>query len=107
MKKLLVAMIATIVAVGAISASITLGSDDNFIITSVNPLKGTAQVLGHIVLTVTNENGQITAYQQTDNAITNIGDDCIADAIFVHDTGDTNNCTNFNFDNIANLNRSL
>lgn len=91
MKKLLVAIIATIVAVGALSASITLGFDDNFTVTSVNPLKSTAQVMGHVVLTVHDENGAVTAYRQTDNVITNIGDSCIA-TVMLSGTGQT--CTN-------------
>ena len=44
---------------------------------SVNALKSTAGMLGHITLTATDENGNIKAYRQTDNVIINNGDNCL------------------------------
>ena len=104
MKKLLVAIMTSIIAVGAISAaSLLLGFDDNFSITSVNPLKSGATMMGHVILTATDENGQIIGYRQTDNVVTNFGDECIADIIF--DVASAATCTATGtvdaYDNIA------
>ena len=91
MKKLLIAIMTSIIAVGAISAAMLLGIDDNFSITSVNPLKSTAGMLGHVTLIATDQNGNIIGYRQTDNVVINHGDDCISDLIFAQSSGVT--CT--------------
>ena len=91
MKKLLVAIMTSIIAVGAISAAMLLGFDDNFSITSLNPVKSTAAMLGHVTLIATDQNGNIIGYRQTDNVIVNHGDDCLSDLIFAQSSGVT--CT--------------
>ena len=102
MKKLLVAIMTSIIAVGAISAAtLLLGFDDNFSITSVSPLKSGATMMGHVILTATDENGNIIGYRQTDNVVINHGDDCIADIIFAGATGVT--CTNSGVDIYDNI----
>lgn len=81
MKKLLVAIIGAIIAVGALSASLTMGSD-NLSKMSVNPIQSSAKMLGHVTLTAYDENGNIKAYRQTDNFITNQFDDCLIEFAF-------------------------
>jgi len=49
---------------------------------SANSLKSTAGILGHITLTATDKDGNIIAYRQTDNVVTNLGDDCILEKVF-------------------------
>lgn len=87
MKKLLVAIIGAIIAVGALSASLTMGYPDNLSTMSVNPLQSSARMLGHVTLTATDENGNIKAYRQTDNVITNQLDDCLQKLAFSGVTG--------------------
>jgi L-ribulose-5-phosphate 3-epimerase UlaE len=103
MKTLLVAIIGAIVAVGAISAVSTVGfTDDGLSITSINPVKSSAAVMGHVTLTAYDEDGNIKAYRQTDNVVTNVGDDCIAAVIFAG--ASAHGCTTpalGKFDNIA------
>jgi len=87
MKKLLVAIIGAIIAVGALSASLTMGYSDNISKMSVNPLQSSARMLGHVTLTAYDENGNIKAYRQTDNVITNQLDDCFAKLAFAGVSG--------------------
>jgi len=91
MKKLLVAIIGAIIAVGALSASLTMGFSDNLTTLSVNPLQSSARMLGHVTLTAYDENGNIKAYRQTDNVVTNQLDDCLQKLAFAGVTG--NGCT--------------
>jgi len=95
MKKLLIAIMTSVIAVGAITGIMAFGLDDDLMTLSVNPLKSSAQVLGHVTLTVHDENGIIKGYVQTDNVITNIGDSCIA-AVMIAGTVQT--CTNSGVD---------
>lgn len=87
MKKLLVAIIGAIIAVGALSASLSMGYPDNLSKMSVNPLQSSARMLGHVTLTAYDENGNIKAYRQTDNVITNQLDDCLQKLAFAGVTG--------------------
>ena len=87
MKKLLVAIIGAIIAVGALSASLSMGYPDNLSTMSVNPLQSSARMLGHVTLTAYDENGNIKAYRQTDNVITNQLDDCLQKLAFAGVTG--------------------
>ena len=87
MKKLLVAIIGAIIAVGALSASLSMGYPDNLSKMSVNPLQSSARMLGHVTLTAYDENGNIKAYRQTDNVITNQLDDCLQKLAFASVTG--------------------
>jgi len=104
MKKLLVAMMGTIIALGAISASLAIGNDDILSTMTVNPLKSTAAVMGHVTLTAYDENGVIKAYVQADNVITNIGDNCFAFVMLGASGSTTETCTGAAFpmyDNIS------
>lgn len=87
MKKLLVAIIGAIIAVGALSTSLSMGYTDNLSKMSVNPLQSSARMLGHVTLTAYDENGNIKAYRQTDNVITNQLDDCLQKLAFAGVTG--------------------
>jgi hypothetical protein len=87
MKKLLVAVIGAIIAVGALSTSLIMGYPDNISTMSVNPLQSSARMLGHVTLTAYDENGNIKAYRQTDNVITNQLDDCLQKLAFAGVTG--------------------
>jgi len=49
---------------------------------SANTMKSSAGMIGHVTLTATNEDGEITAYRQTDNVVINHGDDCLLEDTF-------------------------
>ncbi|MDE1843574.1 MAG: hypothetical protein KGH95_08000, partial [Thaumarchaeota archaeon] len=49
---------------------------------SANMVDEKQHILGHAVLTVLDPKGNIVAYRQTDNQITNLGDDCAAKGLF-------------------------
>lgn len=87
MKKLLVAIIGAIMVVGVVSASAMMGNTENVTKTSFNPIKSTAGMLGHVTLTAYDENGNIKAYRQTDNVITNQLDDCLTQLAFAVTSG--------------------
>jgi len=87
MKKLLVAIIGAIIAVGAVSASIMMENPANMTTLSVSPIKSAAGMLGHVTLTAYDENGNVKAYRQTDNIITNQLDDCLTQLAFAVSSG--------------------
>ena len=45
------------------------------------------QVSGHAIITLADSDGNIKAYRQTDNIVTNVGRDCSADKLFGVNTG--------------------
>lgn len=49
---------------------------------SANMIDDKTHMMGHAVLTVLDPKGNIIAYRQTDNQITNLGDDCAAKGLF-------------------------
>ena len=91
MKKLLVAMIGVIIAVGVVSVSYAMDNTTNMTTLSVSPLKSAAGMLGHVTLTAYDENGNIKAYRQLDNVITNQFDECLTELAFTVTSGNT--CT--------------
>ncbi|HET7337384.1 MAG TPA: hypothetical protein VFJ23_05785 [Candidatus Nitrosotalea sp.] len=58
---------------------------------SVNMIDEKHHIMGHAILTVLDPKGNIIAYRQTDNQITNLGDDCTAKGIF----GTAGACSSF------------
>ena len=78
MKRTLVAMLAAIIALGAVTVSLAMNNSEelNFYF-----LKGQTSVLGHVTLTAYDEDGNVIAYRQTDNIVINAGDDCISELI--------------------------
>jgi len=78
MNKLIIAFAVTVTILGGL----TFGLASDIVKDSPNALKSGAMVLGHLTLTAYDENGNVIAYQQTDNTVTNRGDDCIARLIF-------------------------
>jgi len=95
MNKLIIAFAVTVTILGGL----TFGLASDIVKDSPNALKSGAMVLGHLTLTGYDENGNVIAYQQTDNTVTNLGDDCIARLIFNEDID--GNCTTDNpFDTI-------
>lgn len=101
MKKLLVAIIGAIIAVGAISATFAIGDTDNITKMSVNPIKSAAGMIGHVTLTAYDEYGNIKAYRQTDNVITNQMDDCLTELAFTVSSGQTCSETAGMFNRVA------
>ncbi|MBS3923021.1 MAG: hypothetical protein KGZ37_07755 [Nitrosarchaeum sp.] len=94
MKKLLVAIIGAIIAVGGVvSASIAMEDTTNMTTLSVSPIKSAAGMLGHVTLTAYDENGNIKAYRQTDNTVLNQMDDCLSQLAFTVTSG-ASTCTN-------------
>jgi hypothetical protein len=49
---------------------------------SANMIDEKQHIMGHAILTVLDPKGNIIAYRQTDNQITNLGDDCAARGLF-------------------------
>jgi len=78
--KLQLAIIIGVILVGSI-ATVSLAFVQNNELTA-STMKSSATMLGHITLTATDENGNIKAYRQTDNVITNRGDDCLVSDAF-------------------------
>lgn len=71
-------------AIAVIATGIGVLNPDNFIQTisgqqqvSEPTLQSKAPVLGHITAIATDQNGKIIAYRQTDNTITQAGENCI------------------------------
>jgi len=91
MNKLIIAFAVTVTILGGL----TFGLASDIVKDSPNALKSGALLLGHLTLTAYDENGNVIAYQQTDNTVTNKGDECIAEAIFTQ-TGGTSTCANEN-----------
>ncbi|HEX5359087.1 MAG TPA: hypothetical protein VFW99_04145 [Candidatus Nitrosotalea sp.] len=58
---------------------------------SANMIDEKQHILGHAVLTVLDPKGNVIAYRQTDNQITNLGDDCAAKGLF----GTAGACSSF------------
>lgn len=84
-------MIGVIIAVGAVSVSYAMDNTVNTTTLSVSPLKSASGMFGHVTLTAYDENGNIKAYRQTDNVITNQLDECLHMLAFAGDSGGT--CT--------------
>ena len=87
MNKLIIAFAVTVTILGGL----TFGLASDFVKDSPSALKSGALALGHLTLTAYDENGNVIAYQQTDNTVTNKGDDCMAQLIFV-ETTPSGNC---------------
>jgi len=49
-------------------------------------------MMGHITLTATDQDGNILSYIQTDNIIVNVGENCVAESIFDVSTGGADLC---------------
>jgi hypothetical protein len=75
-----IVVLVAIVAVGAGFAGFGFASNQPSPNQTV--LATSALMSGHIQLVVTDPDGQIKAYRQTDNAITNTGENCVAKMLF-------------------------
>lgn len=85
MRQLLTIGIVGLVAVGIVG--INLVSANNFGVseTQTQPT-ATGKFLGHVEVVAADANGNIIAYRQSDNTVTNVGHNCIAKAVWP--TGD-------------------
>ncbi len=91
---ILLALTGTNPVVQAIATTPTTISDNN------------VGIFGHITLTLTDENGNIKAYQQLDNTIGQTGSDCIMSKMFGTTSGTefcANDANDFNFIEIGTL----
>ena len=79
------AAVALIAAVGVFTLAVT---SDSFVESSALSVAGPA-LLGHVTYTVYDENGSIKSYSQSDNTITNSGENCVAEYLFGGDFGCT------------------
>ena len=82
----------TIYAIGAIVAAFalilgTVAGSTSFTTMSVSN-QTPMQMSGHAIITLADADGNIKAYRQTDNVVTNNGRDCIADELFGSIGGD-------------------
>ncbi|HSB84169.1 MAG TPA: hypothetical protein VLD64_06770, partial [Nitrosarchaeum sp.] len=82
--------IAVAIAVGVIGVNAI--SESNSEIPSLS--SSGLNILGHATFTVTDSDGNIKAYRQTDNAIITNGKDCVARFLFNNATAEpsNNNC---------------
>ena len=69
----IVAAFALVIGMVAGSTSLTTIS-----VSSQDPM----QMLGHVIITLADPDGNIKAYHQTDNVVTHVGKDCAADELF-------------------------
>ena len=74
-----IVVVAAIAAVGAGFLGFSFASDQPL---PNQPLVTSAMMNGHIQLVVTDTDGQIKAYRQTDNAITTKAENCVAKVLF-------------------------
>ena len=74
-----IVVVAAIVAAGAGVLGYNLASNNS---NPLNSLSTTAMLNGHLKLVVTDPDGQIKAYRQSDNAITIKGENCVAKLLF-------------------------
>jgi hypothetical protein len=79
------AMALGMVSVSGFSQSLFVASTD---MKAVNQM----DMLGHITLTATDQDGNILSYIQTDNIIVNVGENCVAESIFNVTTTGTDLC---------------
>ena len=81
----------TTYAIGAIVVAFALVLGTVAGSTSLTPISVTSQdpmqMTGHVILTLTDADGDIKAYRQTDNIIVRNGMDCSADLLFGDETG--------------------
>ena len=61
---------------------------NSFETNDLSTLNSGSFMTGHLTLTATDENGNIKAYQQTDNVVINTADNCISEKIFTLTSGD-------------------
>jgi len=74
----IVAAFALVIGMVAGSTSLTTIS-----VSSQDPM----QMLGHVIITLADPDGNIKAYHQTDNVVTHVGKNCAADELFGSLTG--------------------
>ena len=77
--------IGAIVAVFALVLGTVAGSTS---LTTMSVSTDPMQVSGHAIITLADSDGNIKAYRQTDNVVTNNGRDCVADELFGTTGGD-------------------
>lgn len=94
-----------VIAVAIVGTITVTGFSATSLMTAGTPeLRNSSPILGHIEYTLVDKNGNIKAYGQTDNLVTNNGDRCTAEALFERGSSDTTanaNCKNSEFDVIA------
>ena len=99
-----------LVAIMAVAVVGTIGitgfSAATMMTASTPMMTSSSNMMGHLEYTLVDANGQIKAYGQTDNLVTNLGDRCAAELIFENDSGDAGggDCTGnvFNVIGISN-----
>jgi len=84
MKRTTVAMLAAIIALSAVTVSLAMNNSEEL---NFYSLKSQTGILGHLTLTAYDEDGNVIAYRQTDNIVTNVGDGCISELIYTITSG--------------------
>lgn len=90
-KYTMLALFGAIFVVGALIGTVGFSATAFTVAPATMVQSDATGLMGHITLTVTDADGEITQYRQTDNTIINAGEDCISVAMFNIATG-TENC---------------
>ena len=85
MRQLLTIGIVGLVAVGIVGINFVSVNNLGVAETQTQPMT-TGKFLGHVEVVAADKNGNIIAYRQSDNTVTNVGHNCIAKAVWP--TGD-------------------
>jgi len=80
-----------VIAVVAGLTGVTALGDISFVENDVSSMNTNAPILGHIIIQVTDDDGYIKTYMQTDNVITSNGKNCTGELLF---NAGTNGCVN-------------
>jgi len=74
-------LVAVIAAVAGLTGVTALG-DFSFVENDASPMSINAPIMGHVIITVTDNEGNIKNYMQTDNIITHDGKECTGELLF-------------------------
>lgn len=89
----LIAVLAIVVGVGSVDSVSVFSSAFT---QPASQTDGGVKMLGHLELVATDNSGNIKAYRQTDNIVTGVGKNCVAQRLFgangTGGSGDTNTC---------------
>ncbi len=80
-----------VIAVVAGLTGVTALGDISFVENDVSSMDTNAPILGHLIIQVTDDDGYIKKYMQTDNVITSNGKNCTGELLF---NPGTNGCAN-------------
>lgn len=99
-------LFAAIAAVAIGTGTLSISATPLLVAGPASSILNSGSMIGHVTLIQYDSNGNVIAYRQTDNFISNNGEDCAVFAIFGGTAGTSEQCTNtlgsFNFVAIGN-----